>query len=72
MKKKDLNALRAKKKEELKKMVDEKKLELFKFTAKLKVGEEKNLKKGFFLRKEMAKLLTIIKENELLAKEDKK
>lgn len=66
MKKKDYVSLRTKKTEELVKSVREKKNELAGVAGKVKTGEEKNLKKMHNLRLEIARLLTIIREKEIL------
>jgi len=68
MKKLDFKNLRSKKAEELKKMAGEKSLEIIKTEAKIKAGQEKNLKKARNLKKEVAQILTIIKEMEILDK----
>jgi len=70
MKKKDLVALRAKKTDEIKKSIREKKNELAQIAGKVKIGEEKNLKKMHNLRLEIARLLTIIREKEILEQEE--
>ncbi len=72
MKKKDYVSLRGKKADELKKSVREKKNELAGIAGKVKTGEEKNLKKMHNLRLEIARLLTIIREKELVEQEAKK
>lgn len=69
MKKKDYISLRTKKADELKKSVREKKNELATIAGKVKTGEEKNLKKMHNLRLEIARLLTIIREKEILESE---
>jgi ribosomal protein L29 len=72
MKKRDLKDLRIKKTEEIEKMVSDKKGELIKLAIKVKSGEEKNLKKMKHIRDEIAKLLTIAREKELIEKETEK
>lgn len=69
MKKKDLKMLVGKKTKELEKILSEKRLEILKNQAEVYSGKEKNLKKAKNLRKEIAQILTIIKENELTKKE---
>jgi ribosomal protein L29 len=66
MKKKDITELRTKEIAELTKSVLAKKLELSTIVAKMRVSEESNVKKGSNLRDEIAKILTIIREKELL------
>jgi large subunit ribosomal protein L29 len=72
MKKRDLKELRVKKAEEIEKMVSDRKGELIKLAIKVKSGEEKNLKKMKNIREEVARLLTIRKEKELIEKEAEK
>jgi len=64
MKIKELKALRTKKIDELTKLVSAKKIELTKLAGKMYAGREKNFKKAFNLRKEIAQILTIRKELE--------
>jgi ribosomal protein L29 len=71
MKKKDISSLRTKSKEELIKMLTEKKLEANKAKAEIKAGTEKNLKKVTNLRKEIAVILTVLTEKSLMEKEEK-
>lgn len=66
MKKQDLKVLRKKSKKELEKQIDKKRLELAKHAVKLKIGKKKNLKKGRLLKREIAQILTVIRENELI------
>lgn len=72
MKKKDLIKFREKSQKELQKAVDEKKLELLKVSANIKVAKEKNLKKASNLRHDIAQLMTIGRENELIEETQKK
>ncbi len=72
MKKKDLKNLRAKEIDELRKLVSEKKKEVAVIYGKVKVGQEKNLKKMKGLKKEIAQILTIIGEKEIKASLKKK
>jgi len=72
MKKNDLQTVKAKEVDELKKMLLEKKKELKKVVVHMYAGSEKNLKKSKNLRREIAQILTIIKEKEIVAKESKK
>ena len=71
MKKRDLKDIRIKKTEEIEKMVSDRKGELIKLAIKVKSGEEKNLKKMKNIREEIAKLLTIAKENKLIEENSK-
>ena len=72
MKKKDLQAARNKKVSELKNLVSKKKQEVEVLQAKVKAGQEKNLKKAKNIRIEIAQLLTLIREKEIIKKEEKK
>lgn len=49
---------------ELEKMLSKNKLDLIKNQVKIAGGKEKNLKKSWALRKEIAQLLTTIKQHE--------
>ena len=69
MKKKELKDLKVKGLKELGKLVSQKKLELSESYAKIKAGQEKNLKKAKNLRRDVAQTLTIIREKELLEQE---
>ena len=69
MKKKDLQDLRAKGTEELNKKAAEMGLELIKVKAKLLGSKEKNLKKVKFIRRDLAQIMTILKEKEILESE---
>lgn len=72
MKKKDFVALRAKKTGELKDNIRERKNELIQTMGKIKAGEEKNLKKPHNLRLEIARMLSMVREKEILEKETRK
>lgn len=72
MKKKDLKSLRSKTKVELKKLVGDKKKEVNEAFVKTKTGQEKNLKKVKNARRDIAQILTLIKEKEIVEKESKK
>jgi len=72
MKKKELTSLRSKKIQELIKMVADKKKEATEVYSKMKAGQEKNLKKVKNLKKDIAQILTIIKEEELSEKQESK
>jgi ribosomal protein L29 len=71
VKKKELKSLRTKKKDELKKMLEKIKKEAGEVLVKIKLGQEKNLKKYKNLRKDMAQILTIIREKEIVEEEMK-
>ncbi|MBU0569633.1 50S ribosomal protein L29 [Patescibacteria group bacterium] len=70
MKKKDLQNTRTKKIEALEKLAGEKKLEFIKIKLAMKVGKEKNSRKAKNLRREIAQILTIIREKELVEQSD--
>lgn len=71
MKKKDLTDLRNKEINELEKLLSKKRNELINTYAKIKAGQEKNLKKAKNIKRDIAQILTIIREKELLEKETK-
>jgi len=71
VKKKDFIELKGKEIADLLKMVKAKKTELAKLGPKVIAGEEKNLKKAAKIRKEVAQILTLIREKEILKKEEK-
>lgn len=66
MKRKDFTDLKAKEIKELKKLISEKKLIADKTKAAISGGKEKNLKAFKNLRREIAKILTLIREKEIL------
>lgn len=66
MKRKEFNDLRSKTTKELNKIVAEKKLEKEKTKMKAVAGKEKNLKLAKNLSKEIAKILTLIREKEII------
>ena len=66
MKKKNIKELRANEIGQLNKLVAEKKLEIIKVKAQMAAHKEKNLKSVRNLRKDLAQILTIIGEKELL------
>lgn len=68
MKTKEFKSIKIKEIKELKNLVSKKKLELIKNQVKMLSGKEKNLKKIWGLKKEIAQLLTVIKEKEFLEK----
>lgn len=72
MKKKDIETLRGKEVAEIKKALAGKRADLIKAQVEMYGGKEKNLKKAKNLRREVAQMLTIIKEREILERESKK
>lgn len=66
MKRKELNDLRGKTAQELEKIVLGKKLEIEKARMKIIGGKEKNLKVRKNLAREIAKILTLIREKEII------
>lgn len=66
MKKNDLNSFRAKTAIELKKEVVKRRVEISSHYAKIKAGQEKNLKKAKNARRDLAQILTLIRQKELL------
>lgn len=71
MKKRELVDLRKSETKDLANKVEEKRLELAKTRVKVVSGEEKNVKKLANLKKEIAQLLTILREKELMGTETK-
>jgi len=71
MKKKDIESLRTKGKDELLKIVAERRLEADKAKAEVKAGIQKNIKKVTNLRREIAVILTILTEKSLMEKTEK-
>ena len=72
MKKKELNELRGKTLDEIKEMVEGKRLELLKAKTEEKASKEKNLKKAWRLRHNLSQTLTILREKEIVEKEKTK
>lgn len=68
MKKKELSFFRTKKITEIKSEIVKKRKELAQFLVSLAAGREKNFKKGKNLKKDIAQMLTILKEREFLKK----
>lgn len=66
MKKKEYKDIKGKEIKDLKNLVEEKRTKLRKFLIDLKTGSEKNVKKGAILRDEIARILTLIREKEIL------
>ncbi len=62
MKTKEFTELKSKKKIELFKLVNAKKLELTKITSRIYAGREKNVKKGRNLRRDIAQIMSLTKE----------
>lgn len=71
MKKREFTELKSKEVVELLKSVKAKKAELAKLNPKIKSGEEKNLKKAANIRRDVAQILTLIREKEIIKKEEK-
>lgn len=68
MKTKDLKDLRSKDVKSLKKLVSEKRLEAAKAKMGTVAGKEKNIKLALNIRREIAKILTLVREKEILEK----
>lgn len=68
MKKKELKDLRKKDLKELVKLIDKNKLELLKIKAEAKVGKQQDLKKVKKARRDLAQMMTIMKELKLIEK----
>ncbi len=68
MKRKDLDELKTKTPKELRKMVLAKKAEAVKKKMRILGGREKNLKVYKNLRLEIARMLTLVREKEILEK----
>jgi ribosomal protein L29 len=68
MKRKDFNDLKTKDIKSLKKMAQEKKLEASKKRMEIVGGKEKNLKATNNLRHELAQILTLVREKEIIEK----
>lgn len=68
MKTKEFKDLKTKSVKELKKMVSEKKTAIMKSKMQVFSGKEKNLKLSKNLRDEIAKILTLVKEKEIMEK----
>ena len=69
MKKKEYQDLKIKAYQDLNKLLKDKRLEFRKTKVDLKVSREKNLKKVKNLRRDIAQILTIIREKEIAEKE---
>lgn len=68
MKTKAFNDLKGKTIKELEKLALDKKLAAKKGKIEVAAGKEKNIKSAFLLRKEIARILTLIREKEILEK----
>jgi ribosomal protein L29 len=68
MKRKDFAELKEKTKVELTKLVVQKRMDATKKKMEILAGKEKNLKAYKNLRQEIAKILTLVKEKEILEK----
>ena len=66
MKKKELESLRKKDVKELNKMLEEKKREYLLSYSQVKAGQEKDTSKPTNIRKDVAQILTTIKEKEII------
>lgn len=71
MKTKEFKNLRAKDIKELRKMAHEKRAEILKKGMSIRGGKEKNIKLVGTFRNELAKILTLIREKEILEKLNK-
>ena len=69
MKKKELNEFRTKDVKEMARILADKKMEIIKVLANVRVSREKNLKKVKSVRREIAQISTIIHEAETTLKE---
>lgn len=68
MKRKELTDLKSKTIKDLIKMVMDKKFEAKKISLSISGGKEKNLKAGKNVRRDIAQILTVIKEKEIIEK----
>ena len=66
MKKKELDSIRGKTIEELEGMANEKRNEITLTYAKIKAGQEKNTSKVKTLKQDLAQIMTIVRENEII------
>lgn len=72
MKSKDLNKLRSENVGGLEKLLAEKKKELALSYADRKAGKEKNLRFSKNLRRDIAQIMTVIRESEIIKKEEER
>jgi ribosomal protein L29 len=68
MKRKDFNDLRTKDLTTLKKLATDKKLEASKKKMEIMGGKDKNLKAHRIMRRDLAQVLTLIREKEIMEK----
>ncbi len=71
MKTKEFKELKSKSIEKLIAEADSKRLAVYKFKSEMKVGKEKNLKKGKNLKKDLSQILTVVREKEIEEKMNK-
>jgi len=71
MKKKDFENIKTKDIADLQKLAAEKRLEVAKLFAKIKAGQEKNPKVMKMTRRELAQILTLVRQKEIAEKEGK-
>ena len=72
MKKKDFESLKEKNIDDLKIMVSNKKKEISLLFAKTKAGQEKNTSKMRNIKRDIARILTLMTEKEIIEKEKNK
>ncbi len=72
MKKRDFQELRKKDIKDLIKIEEEKRKEIARSWSEIKAGREKNVKKVKNLRRDLARILTLIKEKQIIESEMKK
>ena len=72
MKTRDLTSLRKKSPDEIKSLLEQKKFEAVESFAKMKAGQEKNLKRVKNLKREIAQIMTVFQEYNLSKKLDEK
>ena len=72
MKKKDLTSLKSKSTQDLVKLVEQKRVEASALKVKTFAGQEKNLKASKNLKKEIARILTLIGQKEIISKASEK
>lgn len=70
MKRKELNELRGKDTKALNKLIAAKKAEITKVKVDINVSKEKNLKKLKNLRHDVAQVMTLVKEKDLIGVEE--
>lgn len=70
MKRKELSPIREKTREAIEKAVQEKRLELAKVQAELRLGRVKNVKVAKNLRRDIAQLMTILREKKIIEKNE--